>query len=243
VTNPSTSNAAPPSPSTAAAPGALRCLIAGGSGVVGGRLVQRLLAHPGVARVTAVGRRPLGVRHDKLVAKQVDMTDAGSIGLACPDEVDVAFCCLGTTLRQAGSKQAFRAVDFDAVVAFAEAARTHGARRFVLISSLGASSSSSSFYLRVKGEAEDAVARVGFPSFVAVRPSLLDDEGARRDRRVGEQAGLAFMRVAGAVIGRQSRWAAIPADTVAAAMVRLALEPATTSTRVVQSEELHTLAA
>jgi uncharacterized protein YbjT (DUF2867 family) len=219
----------------------LRCLVAGGSGVVGARLLRHLLDDPRVERVTAVGRRTLAERHARLVSVVADLTDAASIGRVCPDEVDVAFCCLGTTIRAAGSKQAFTAVDHDAVVAFAEAAKRHGAQRFLLVSSMGAKASSSNFYLRTKGEAEDDVEKAGFERFVIARPSLLDDEGARRDRRPGEKLGLAVMRVLAPVLGPQSKYAAIRADVVARALLQLAFSPGEARTRVVLSDELHRL--
>lgn len=220
-----------------------QCLVAGGSGVVGARLLRHLLDDPRVGRVTAVGRRPLSERHARLVSVVADVTDAASIGRVCPDEVDVAVCCLGTTMRQAGSQAAFRAVDHDAVVAFADAAKRHGAQRFVLVSSMGANAASSNFYLRTKGEAEDDVEKRGFPSFVTARPSILDDEGARRDRRLGEKLGLAVMGLLAPVVGPQSRYAAIKADVVARALVRLAFEPPGARSRVVLSDELHRLGA
>jgi len=226
----------PPSPTT---PSPVCCLVAGGSGAVGARLLQDLLVDDRVGRVAAVGRRALAARHARLVSVVADLSDAA----VCPDEVDVAFCCLGTTMRQAGSREAFRAVDHDAVVAFAEAAKRHGAKRFLLVTSLGADALAKSFYLRTKGEAEDAVERVGFSSFVVVRPSLLDPGGARRDRRPGEALGLSVMRALGPVIGRQSRWAAIPVDVVARALVRLAFDPGAARRRIVLSDELHRLGA
>jgi uncharacterized protein YbjT (DUF2867 family) len=220
----------------------LRCLVAGGSGVVGARLVHHLLADDRVQRVTAIGRRPLALKHGRLVSVVAEMTDDASIGRVCPDEVDVAFCALGTTLRQAGSQAAFRAVDHDAVVAFAEAARRHGARCFLLVSSVGANASSRNFYLRTKGEAEDDVEKLAFSSLVIARPSILDDEGARRDRRPGEKIGLAVMRALAPVLGARSRYAAIRADVVARAMLRLAFDPGPRRVRVAESEELHALA-
>jgi uncharacterized protein YbjT (DUF2867 family) len=219
----------------------LRCLVAGGSGVTGARLLHHLLADERVGRVTAVGRKPLALRHARLVSVVADLTDAASIGRVCPDEVDVAFCALGTTIRQAKTRAGFRSVDHDAVVAFATAARRHGAERFLLVSSLGASSSSLSFYLRTKGEAEDAVVAIGFPQVVFARPSILDDEGTRRDRRIGEKVGLAVMRTITPIIGSQSRSAPIRTDAVARALVRLAFDPGPARVRIVLSDELHRL--
>ena len=137
-------------------------VIAGASGVVGSRALHSLLARADVDRVIAIGRRRLPVQHRKLVSAVADLQRTSAIAAAIPDGVTVAICCLGTTIKTAGSKDAFRAVDRDAVVNFAEAARQKGAQRFLLVSSLGANPGSGNFYLRTKGEAEAAVARAGY---------------------------------------------------------------------------------
>jgi uncharacterized protein YbjT (DUF2867 family) len=136
-------------------------VIAGASGVVGSRALQRLLAREDVARVVALGRRALPLEHPKLVSKAVDFRDEAVLEAAIPKGTAVAVCCLGTTMKTAGSRAAFRAVDHDAVVAFGRAALRRGARRFLLVSSVGADAGSSNFYLRTKGEAEDSLARLG----------------------------------------------------------------------------------
>jgi uncharacterized protein YbjT (DUF2867 family) len=99
----------------------------------------------------------------------------------------VALCALGTTIKKAGSEAAFRAVDLDAVVAFARWAKDGGAEVLGLVSSVGADVSASSFYLRVKGQAEEAIAAIGFRSFVALRPGLL--LGDRSESRPGDSVG------------------------------------------------------
>jgi uncharacterized protein YbjT (DUF2867 family) len=155
----------------------------------------------------------------------------------------VALCCLGTTLRQAGSQAAFRAVDHDAVVAFARAARARGARRFVLVSSLGADPRSRTFYLRVKGEADDAVAGLGFEQVTILRPSMLDDEGTRPDHRRGERLALPVARLLFSVVGRTHRYAPIRAEVVARAMVRFAFDATAERLRIVDSGALHAAGA
>jgi uncharacterized protein YbjT (DUF2867 family) len=216
--------------------------IAGASGVVGSRALQHLLARPEVDRVIAVGRRPLEVQHPKLRSAVVDLRDAAAISQALPDGLAAAVSCLGTTLRQAGSREAFRAVDLGAVVAFGEAARARGARRFLLVSAIGASARSASFYLRTKGEAEVALAALGFRALTVLRPSFIDDEGARRDVRMGERLALPVARALFSVVGRRSRWAPVKADVIARALVRLALDDgAAGPVRFVESDALHAL--
>lgn len=213
--------------------------IAGASGLVGSLALRQLLAREDVGRVIAVGRRALTIEHARLASRIADLRDPSAIQRALPEQVDVAVCCLGTTMKDAGSREAFRAVDLEAVVAFGRGARARGAQRFVLVSSLGASPRSRSFYLRTKGEAEEAVARLGYPQRVVLRPSFIDDRGARREPRLGERLALPLARAVFAVLGRQRRHAPVPADAVARALVRLALDGDAAPARVVESEALH----
>ena len=138
---------------------------------------------------------------------------------------EAALCALGTTIKQAGSQDAFRAVDHDAVLAFARAAVRAGCRTFVLVSSVGADRSARNFYLRVKGETEEAVAALGFARFVALRPSLM--LGERGDRRPGEAVAQAVMPVIAPLLaGPLRRYRGISADAVAAAMIAAATDAA-----------------
>jgi uncharacterized protein YbjT (DUF2867 family) len=178
-------------------------------------------------------------QHAKLISKVVDLQDQREIADAIPGGVTVALCCLGTTMKQAGSKQAFRAVDHDATLAFGEAALERGAQRFVLVSSIGATPSARSFYLRTKGEAEEALARLGYAQLTVLRPSLLDDEGTRREYRPAERLTLPVARILFAVLGKTRRSAPISVDVVAKAMVRLAFDDTTERVRTVESERLH----
>jgi len=125
-------------------------LVAGASGLTGGLTLDALLAAPDVSRVIAVTRRPLGREHPRLANRivQFERLESQLKGTVC----EVALCCLGTTLRKAGSQQRFRTVDVDYVLTFARAAKAANARRFVVMSSVGADPNARNFYLRTKGE-------------------------------------------------------------------------------------------
>lgn len=192
-------------------------LIAGATGLVGGLLLRQLLAAPEYDRVIALGRRPVDLAHPKLVQVTADFAalDKVMAGVLCDD----AFCCLGTTIRQAGSRDAFRAVDHGAVLALAWAARRNGARRFFLVSSLGADAHSRFFYNRVKGETEEALAVLGFSTLAIFRPSLL--LGSRPEYRLGERiSAVCLWLLDPLLLGRLRQFRAIQAEVVARAMLR-----------------------
>lgn len=195
-------------------------LIAGASGLVGRYLLDLLTGAPEYDRVVAVARRPLDVEHPKLVevVTGFDALDR----LPRPLHGDDAFCCLGTTIRQAGSREAFRAVDQGAVLAFAWAAKRGGAKRFFLVSSMGADAGSRFFYTRLKGETEQALQVMGFETLALFRPSLL--LGPRAEYRLGERLGAVGLALARPLlVGRGRKYRAIHAATVARAMLRASL--------------------
>jgi uncharacterized protein YbjT (DUF2867 family) len=195
-------------------------LVAGGSGLVGARLLPLLLNAGTYTRVYALSRRALPMDHPRLANRVVRFNaplDAQLKGLTCQD----AFCCLGTTMREAGSPEAFRAVDHDLVLEFARLALKAGAERLVVISSVGANCAARNFYLRVKGETERVLETLGFRALDFLQPSLL--LGARRQLRPLEYAAQAFMWAARPLfLGAAMRYRAIEADTVAAAMYGVA---------------------
>ena len=191
-------------------------LLAGASGLVGGYVLEALLDAPDFSRVFAVSRRPLGREHSRLANRivQFDKLETQLKGQTC----DVAFCCLGTTLKEAGSEQAFRRVDMDYVLAFARAAREARAQRFVVVSSIGASPQSKHFYLRVKGEVEQALEALRFPSLDIMQPGPL--LGWRRDVRPRELAMTLLMPLVNPLLsGTRISYRGISARTVAAAML------------------------
>jgi uncharacterized protein YbjT (DUF2867 family) len=205
-------------------------LIAGATGLVGGHLLRLLLDDPSWGRVVSVGRREVDVRHPKLEHLDAALPDVPDL-----PPVDAAFCALGTTIKKAGSQDAFRGIDHDAVVSLARAAKAAGATSFLHVTAMGASAGSRVFYNRVKGETERDVAAVGIPTTVAFRPSIID--GDRAESRRGEQAGLVVMRALAPVLGR---YRPTHAEDIARAMVRIAGEPGDTT--VVSAGEIARLA-
>ncbi|WP_221177323.1 NAD-dependent epimerase/dehydratase family protein [Nocardioides marmoriginsengisoli] len=186
-------------------------LIAGATGLVGSHLLDQLLADDHWDRVVSVGRREVDRSDPKLTQLIVPFPGIGDLPAA-----DDVFSCLGTTIKVAGSQDAFRAVDHDAVVALAEAAHRAGATQFLHVTALGASARSRIFYNRVKGETERDVSAAGVPATVAFRPSMID--GTRPDvSRPGESVGLVAMRAVGPLLGR---FRPNRASDIAAAMIR-----------------------
>jgi uncharacterized protein YbjT (DUF2867 family) len=214
-------------------------LLAGATGLVGGHCLERLLAEPAYTRVITLGRRPLDRADPKLEQRVVELDRLGTVGVEFPRATDV-FCCLGTTMKQAGSEAAFRQVDFTYVVSLAGLALGSGARQFLLVSSLGASPTSRIFYSRVKGETEKAVTALPFEGRQIFRPSIL--VGERAERRAGESLGIAVMRgTAFAMVGPLRKYRPIAAATVAEAMVRVALR-ASRGVYIYESDEIERLA-
>jgi uncharacterized protein YbjT (DUF2867 family) len=181
---------------TVVAPAAARvALVAGATGLVGQAVLAGLLTDKHYTAVHAVGRRPLALVHPKLTSHGVDFSNLTSLpGIA---DVDDVFITLGTTIKVAGSEAAFRAIDFDAVLAVARAARQAGAGKLGVISAMGANSHSSVFYNRVKGEMEAALQALDFPVLVIARPSLLTGNRAALNQatRPGEHLGGVAMRL------------------------------------------------
>jgi uncharacterized protein YbjT (DUF2867 family) len=169
---------------------------------------------------------------------RVQRVDFGALP-ALPAARD-AYCCLGTTIKVAGSQAAFRAVDFDAVLAFAQASRAAGVERFAVVSALGADARSRNFYSRVKGEMEQALAGVGFVSLVIARPSLLAGDRAALEQpaRRGERLALAVTAPFARWI--PLRWRPVPATVVARALLRT-LASAAPGTTVLNSPALQRL--
>ena len=206
-------------------------LVAGATGLVGREILAAILADDAYAAVHVVARRPLATTHPKLTVHVVDFA-----ALPALPAVDDVFIALGTTIKLAGSQQAFRAVDFDAVLAVAAAARASGASRLGIVSAMGASATSRIFYNRVKGEMEQAVSRLGFESLVFARPSMLvgDRDSLGQPGRSGEKLALIFVRFAALI---PTNYRAIEAVRVARALVR-AVKTAEKGTRVLLSGEM-----
>lgn len=205
----------------------LRVLLSGASGLVGGEVLKRLLAAGGDVEVIAPTRSPLAASSPRLRNPVFDGSTAsrprdGSLKrLLSGARVDVWVCALGTTMAKAGNQAAFVAIDRDLVLKFAGIARHLGARHAILVSSVGANPRSGSFYLRVKAEAERGLAEQNFPRVDILRPGLL--LGDRGESRPFEQVARLLAPVYNPLlVGPLSRYRAIPAATVADAVVALA---------------------
>lgn len=209
-------------------------LIAGATGLVGRAALDQALAWPGLKAVHApVRRRPASAPADA----RVHWLTVDFQALPALPAADAALCALGTTIKVAGSQAAFRAVDHDAVLAFARAAHAAGVRRFAVVSALGADAASAVFYNRVKGEVEQGLRGIGFDSLVIARPSLLtgDREALGQPARAGERWALALGRPLAALV--PLAWRPIDAAVVARALLR-ALAAAEPGVQVLPSARL-----
>ncbi|MEC7728815.1 MAG: NAD(P)H-binding protein [Pseudomonadota bacterium] len=214
----------------------MRVMLLGATGLTGGKVLQGLLGREEVTQVVALVRHKLPTLHDKLAQHEVDfdrLEDHAELF-----DVDVIICCLGTTIKKAGSQDQFRKVDLGYPMKAGELGRSRGVRAFIRMSAIGASSSSTIFYNRVKGELEDALRDLDYPYLSIYHPSLL--LGDRKEQRTAEALGIKAMPLVNRLlIGPLDKYRGIEAQTVANAMVneacRLASEPA--AEQVVQTRE------
>ena len=197
-------------------------LLAGSTGLVGSHVLRVLLADRAWTRVVTFGRRPTPEQQEKLEQRIVDF---GALeALADLPRGDDVFCCLGTTIKRAGSQEEFRRVDFDYVVGFARAGLRAGATQLLLVSAIGADPFARVFYGRVKGEVEATVRALPYRGIQIFRPSLL--LGERSEFRLGERVAMMLSSpvLTQGLVGRWRRYRPIAAATVARAMAQIAKE-------------------
>lgn len=196
-------------------------LVLGGTGLVGGEVLKSAALCDEVKAVVAPTRRPLkaGCAGPKVLNPALDYERIDP-GLGWW-KADALICCLGTTIKKAGSRQNFYRVDHDYPILAARAARKNGVRTCVLISAIGADPHSSIFYNRVKGETEEDMKKVGFESLAFLRPNVLS--GGRREFRLGEEMMIAALTVVGPLLPKKFRLC--PAENVARVALRIALRP------------------
>jgi uncharacterized protein YbjT (DUF2867 family) len=196
-------------------------LVIGSSGLIGSQLVIQLLSNPNFEKVIVFNRRPCLILHPKIEEHIIDFNDLKPIEPFIKG--DVMFCTMGTTIKKAGSKEAFRLVDVVYPEQFAQMALQNQVKQFLLISSLGANLESSNFYLKTKGEIETYLQQSAFISISILRPSLL--LGDRKEFRFGEKLATYILPVLSLfLIGPLKKYKAIDAKTVAKAMVNIALQ-------------------
>jgi len=194
-------------------------LLLGASGLVGGYCLRLLLDHGAYEKVVVFTRKALPVSHTKLEQHVVDFDLPQTFSHLLKG--DDLYCCLGTTMAKAGSKEAFFKVDYTYVYEVARAAVENGVNQFLLVSSVGADANSIFYYSRVKGELENAVKQLPFWAIHIFQPSVL--LGERNENRWGEQwAAKIGRRIDALTGGLLSKYRPVEAEVVAAAMVSVA---------------------
>jgi uncharacterized protein YbjT (DUF2867 family) len=188
-------------------------VLVGATGLTGRKVLDLLLAHPACGHLTILVRKEIDLTHAKL--KQV-VCDYNSFSAEMLPVCDRVFCCLGTTIKVAGSKEVFEAVDRHYPVAVAKAAFERGANVFSIITAIDSSASSKVFYSRVKGLCEDDLKAIGYQGLLILRPSML--LGARKEKRVAEHIGQVLMARLAFLI--PAKYKAVSADCVAEVMVK-----------------------
>lgn len=193
-------------------------IIAGATGLTGSHLLRYLIADPDIDEIRVIGRREPEFSNSKINLLSTDFSDRNTLIHFLNG--DMLFCCLGTTIKKAGSEDAFRKIDLEIPVLLAQIASENKVPAFGVVSSIGARSESSNFYLRTKGEMEEKILMIPFKNTVIVRPSML--LGKRNEFRFGEEAGKLLMRTLSFLLaGPVKKYRAIESKTVALALLFL----------------------
>ncbi|TDE07042.1 oxidoreductase [Flavobacterium sandaracinum] len=194
-------------------------LIIGSTGLIGSELLNLLLESPHYAKVITFVKRDTGIKHPKLTQHIIDFDKPETYKeLVVGDDF---FCTIGTTIKKAGSKEAFRKVDFEYPRQFAAFALLHKVKQFLIISSLSADAKSGNFYLKTKGEIQDFLKDCNFESVAVLQPSLL--LGNRTEFRLGEKVGAFFMKTLSFLfLGNLKKYKPIEGETVAKALLKIA---------------------
>lgn len=209
-------------------------ILFGASGLVGNYVLMRLLSDDRYEKIKVFSRSVLPVQHEKISLIQTDFSNLEEL----KDKITGTdlFCCLGTTLKKAGSQENFRKVDHDLVIDIARTAQGNEVSNFMVISSVGANEKSRNFYLRTKGEMEQEVLKIPFQKHIILRPSLL--LGKRKEFRLLEEAGkLIFTFLSFLLLGRLRKYRPNNAGDVAAVMVKLA--NVTTSKKIFEPNDIN----
>lgn len=194
-------------------------LIAGATGLVGTLLLQKLLASPAYNKVISVVRKTIDFEHPKLEQRVVNFDQL--LGDLSGIQVEDVFCCLGTTMKKAGSKEFFKKVDQEYVVSLAEIMHRNGAKQFIVITAMGADKNSFIYYNKIKGQTEEALKNIGFQALHIVRPSLII--GERAEHRSGESLAQNIMPFFDIFMkGILKKYATVPAHKIADKMLTLA---------------------
>jgi uncharacterized protein YbjT (DUF2867 family) len=213
-------------------------LIIGATGLVGEECLNELLKSPAYEKVIVLARKKPEIKSTKL---EIILTNFENLeGVYLRLKADDVFCALGTTIAKAGSKAVFRKIDFEIPLKLAELALQNGAKKFILVSSIGANANSLAFYTKVKGELEETLKNLGFESLIILRPSIL--LGDRKETRTGEAIGrIVAEKLPFLFSGPLKKYKGTPVDLLGKLMVKLAQEK-TTGSRIIENEEIFALA-
>lgn len=209
-----------------------KALIVGATGLVGGYCLHALCDSSNYSEVTAIVRKPILKTHRKLKVIESNFknlkTDLSHI------QVDDVYCCLGTTIKKAGSQEAFKKIDHTLVVTVAELIKKLGAEQFLVISAMGANKDSKVFYNRVKGEMEAGLQKLGYPCLRIIRPSLL--LGPRKEFRLGEKVAVMLTPLLKPILlGSLKKYRPVEVEKVAQFMVKVALDEPIVGVHVYES--------
>ncbi len=209
-------------------------VILGATGLLGRLTTETALKDPAVSRITALSRRPMpefdGSPKFTRVNADYENLDPNADFWKSADAV---ICCLGTTIKTAGSREKFYRVDHDYPMKAAEIAKKNGVRAFVLVSSKGAGIHSSVYYCRVKGETERDIAALHFESLALVRPNVI--AGKRKEFRAGESFMLLLLKTFGPILPLSSQVS--PADTIVKTLLACAKTPKA-GTKIIESDQI-----
>ena len=212
-----------------------KALIVGATGLIGGFCLQALIDDSNYSEVTALVRKPILETHRKLKTVITQFADLEhELSKIYADDV---FCCLGTTIKKAGSRETFKQIDHTLVVTIAALMKKQGAEQFLVISAMGADSNSKVFYNRTKGEMEEALQDLRYPCLRILRPSLL--LGLRKEFRLGEKIGVLLTPVLKPfLLGSLKKYRPVQAESVAKFMVKAAHEEPISGVHVYESNLL-----
>ncbi|MEZ5197579.1 MAG: oxidoreductase [Bacteroidales bacterium] len=209
-------------------------LIAGATGLIGSELIKLLIDSGAYQEIHVLVRRPLELNSPIIIEHKIDFDKLDQFKIN--PSIDHVFCTLGTTIKKAKTKENFRKVDYDYVLALGQKAKEWNAEKFLVVSSLGANAKSKIFYSRVKGEMEFALQKLNHPHLFIFRPSLL--MGNRNENRAGEKSAIMVYKAINPLfIGKLKKYKGIEAKQVAKGMMGTALENSTTF-QIFESDEI-----
>lgn len=207
-------------------------LLLGATGLTGGHLLNLLLESEDYHTVYVYSRKPLGIQNAKLKEVIIDFdTYVGTV------EADNVFCCLGTTIKVAKTKEAFKKVDLEYPIKFAQLQFAAGSKRFLVISAMGAAEDSFIFYSRVKAEMEKLLSNIGYPKLLIFRPALIT--GERKEHRAGEKIAAGINEVLNYVlVGPLKKYQSVSAKAIASCMISYASNPQVFGKVVISSDRI-----